>query len=303
VIGIADIAHATGGRWGRHDIACPLCGPFRRSLVNQRRRVMRIWQIEPGFATFHCVRCGEKGHARDRAAPPPNSAALRRAKAEAAERERISSAERLSKARWLWSIRMPKITGTIAEVYLREARGYGGPLPATLGLLPPSGKHGPAMIAAFGMAHEIEAGVIAIADDAVRGVHITRLLPDGSDRERGELAKIMVGHSMGLPIVLAPPNDLLGLAISEGIENGLSAYEVSGLGVWVAGSASRMPTLAEKVPRCIECISIIADADGDGRRFADDLADRLVKIGFPDLRVQVCGDQDVPTNASKVEAA
>jgi hypothetical protein len=66
------------------------------------------------------------------------------------------------------------------------------------------------MLAAFGLAHEVEPGVIAIADDAIRGVHLTRLKPDGSDRERGAMAKIMVGHSTGSPIVLAPPNDGLG---------------------------------------------------------------------------------------------
>jgi hypothetical protein len=41
--------------------------------------------------------------------------------------------------------------------------------------------------------------LIAVADIAVTGVHITRLLPDGSDRERGEQAKIMIGRSIGSP--------------------------------------------------------------------------------------------------------
>jgi len=159
------------------------------------------------------------------------------------------------------------------------------------------------MIAAFGLAHEITPGVIEIAESAVCGVHLTRLLPDGSDRERGEQGKIMVGHSAGWPIALGPTNDLLGLAISEGIETGFSTYEVSGLGVWAAGSASRMPALADKVPRNIECITIIADGDDDGRRFAEELAGKLVEIGFPEVRVQACSDQDVPANAAKMEAA
>jgi DNA primase len=53
------------------------------------------------------------------------------------------------KAAWLWSQRRP-ITGSLAERYLRETRGYLGPMPSTLGFLPPSkpGRH-PAMIAAF----------------------------------------------------------------------------------------------------------------------------------------------------------
>jgi hypothetical protein len=112
-------------------------------------------------------------------------------------------------------------------------------LPATLGFLPARGDHPPAMIAAFGLAHEVEPGVIAITDDAIRGVHLTRLLPDGSDRDRGDQAKIMIGHSKGSHIVLAPPNDLLGMSIAEGIENGIALHETTGLGAWAAGSASR----------------------------------------------------------------
>ena len=35
------------------------------------------------------------------------------------------------------------------------------------------------MIAAFGVPHEPEPGQLVIAEDAVCGVHITRLAPDG----------------------------------------------------------------------------------------------------------------------------
>ena len=48
----------------------------------------------------------------------------------------------------------------------------------------------------------------------------------------------MIGRSSGSPIVLAPANDLLGLVISEGIEDALSLHEASGCGAWAAGSAS-----------------------------------------------------------------
>jgi hypothetical protein len=85
-------------------------------------------------------------------------------------------------ARWLWAKRKP-ISGSIAETYLRSARGYGGRLPETLGFLPGRGDHPPAMIAAFGMAIEPEEpGKLAIGIDAVKGVHLTRLLPDGSGK-------------------------------------------------------------------------------------------------------------------------
>src|SRR5262249_17295898 len=161
-------------------------------------------------------------------------------------------AEQLSKAKWLWS-RRQTVAGTIVETYLREARGYRGSIPATLGFLPADGGYPPSMIAAFGIADEPEPGLVAIHNNKITGIHLTRLKPDASGRERGDKAKIMVGWSMGSPIVLDPPNDLLGLAIVEGIETGLSVFASTGLGVWVAGSAVRMPALAEQIPGFIEC--------------------------------------------------
>ncbi len=141
------------------------------------------------------------------------------------------------------------------------------------------------MITAFGMAHETGNGGVAIRDDAVRGVHLTRLKPDGTDRERGDRAKIMIGHSTGFPIILAPPNDLLGIAISEGIEDGLTAHESTGLGSWAAGSASRMPALAGVIPGYVECVSVVEDDDPDGRRHSAVLADRLCARGIEVRRV------------------
>jgi hypothetical protein len=278
MIGLDVIDRLTGGKLGTFDVPCPECGPFKRSSRNQRKSVLRVYRIEPGFAGYHCARCGEKGAALDRYSPPPDPVKLAKARAEADARARTLKAERLSRARWLWSQRQP-IAGSVAEAYLRSARDYGGPLPATLGFLPARGEHPPAMIAAFGLAHETEPGVIAIRDQAITGVHLTRLRPDGSGKaifdDPDENAKIMLGYSVGSPIVLAPPNDLLGLAITEGIENGLSVHQNTGLGVWVAGAASRMPALATAVPSWIDFTTVVADDDADGRRFSALLADGL----------------------------
>jgi hypothetical protein len=54
----------------------------------------------------------------------------------------------------------------------------------------------------------------------VTGVHLTRLTPDGG-KAPIDPVKIMLGPSAGLPIVLAPANDLLAIDIAEGIEKGL----------------------------------------------------------------------------------
>ena len=66
-------------------------------------------------------------------------------------------------------------------------RGYRSTIPATLQA---SRGYPAALIAAYGVATETVPGGTAIADDAVMGVHITRLLPDGSWRDRGDDAKI-----------------------------------------------------------------------------------------------------------------
>jgi hypothetical protein len=87
------------------------------------------------------------------------------------------------------------------------------------------------MIATISMAHEIEPGTIDIADDAIRGVHLTKLTSDGR-KHPDEPNKITVGYSAGSPIVVAPLNDLLGLVITEGIEDAISVHEATGLGAW-----------------------------------------------------------------------
>jgi len=120
----------------------------------------------------------------------------------------------------------------------------------------------------------------------VVAVHLTRLLPDGSDRERGDKAKIMLGSALGLPIIVAPPNDLLGLTICEGIEDALSVHQMTGLGAWAAGNASRLPALTDAVPDYIECITISEDDDVAGERNAAELAARLRARGFDVARIR-----------------
>ncbi len=289
MINIAIVNELAHGRFGAFDAACPFCGPTKRTAIKQHKSVLRVWRIEPAFATFHCARCGERGFVRDGSSTRrPDLAAIERAKAEAAERERITAAERLSKARWLWSKRKP-IGGTVAEIYLRQARGYTGQIPATLAYLPPRGEHSAGMIAAFGMAIEPQPGELAIADAGVRGVHITRLRGDGSGKAGTDADKIMIGMSIGSPIVVAPPNDLLGLAIAEGIEDTLSAHEATGLGAWAAGSASRLPALADAVPRHIEVVTLLVDDDKDGRRHASALCKRLIVRG-KEVRLGLAGN-------------
>ena len=158
-----------------------------------------------------------------------------------------------AKARWFWGQRRP-IAGTIAEIYLRTARGYRGVIPPTLAFLPGAG-HEPALIAAFGVATEPECGKLAIADVDVMAVQLVKLKPDGIGKADVEHQKIIVGKgALGSPIVLAPPNDLLGLAIAEGIEDALSIHAATGLGAWASGGAGRARRSRRRCPTtCTSC--------------------------------------------------
>jgi Toprim domain len=241
--------------------------------------VLRIWRIASTFATYRCARCDIHGYAREHGAAAPESVELGKAKLKAERFAAAIAESRRKKARWLWDIRRP-IAGTPASQYLREVRHYAGPLPETLGFLPGRGHYPPAMIAAFGMPTEVEPGVISILPSAVQAVHVTRLLPDGSGKAGTDNDKIMIGTPRGAPIVLASPNDLNGLAITEGIEDALSLHEATGLGVWAAGSASMLPALAAVIPSYIDLVTIVSDPDQDGQRFARQLKAGLTERGI-----------------------
>ncbi len=173
-----------------------------------------------------------------------------------AERER-------AKARWLWHCRQP-IAGTAAEVYVRKAIGYDGMIPATIGFLPERDGYEPVLIAALGMTAEPEPRVLAIGDDAVVAVQVIKLCADGSGMANVAPNKIIVGRgALGSPIVIAPSNDGLGIAITNTIEDALSIHEETGLGALCGGGAIRLPSLASAVPDYVGCVTIIADRNPD----------------------------------------
>jgi len=210
-------------------------------------------------------------------------------KADLDRRDQEYKARQLSKAHYFWRISIP-IQGTIAECYLREARAIRRRLPQTLRFLPATkdGYH-PAMIGAYGFPNEPEPGTLSIEASKIKGVQLTLLGPDGSGKAKtGDgKSKITIGESIGTPVVVASPNDLLGLAIAEGIEDALSTHESMGVGAWSAGGCSRMPTLAVSVPEYIEFVIIAADADPDGLKYARLLNQNLSQRGVDNKVVVV----------------
>lgn len=272
-LSIVELTDLTHRQTGIVDVPCPLCGPGRISPSNRDRKVLRIWKQAGKSAGYHCVRCGARGRMQEAGLSTASSAPTN-----ASTLASVSTAEsRARRARHLWHLGIP-VEGPV-EQYLRNTRAFGGLIPATIRQLPAQGVHGPAMVAAFGLAGEQEPSVVSIASSRVRAIHITRLKADGSGKD-GANAKLMIGPVKGSPIVLSHPNDSLGLAVVEGIESGLSLVEATGLGVWVAGSAGMMPALAERVPHWIDCVSIVADPDPAGRDGAAGLAAGLKERGL-----------------------
>ena len=271
-----DVVTLTGGRFGKFDVPCPFCSPNR----NGKRRVLRIWRSAEDFATFKCVRCGEKGFVRSDKPAERQQEPRRRPLEPDTEKDTVAT------ARYLWGLRQRITPYTPPFRYLRDVRAYGGPIPATLAYLPPrQAKHHHAMIAAVAFASEPEPGVLAVG--AIKAVHLTKLERDGSkakikDADGEEMSsKILLGKgSAGTPVVLAPPNDLLGLFITEGIENALTLHEITGCGAWAAGSANRLPALAAAVPDCIDCVTVAADPDDVGMKTTDTLVAALLARGL-----------------------
>jgi hypothetical protein len=283
-VSLGDIAHERGftfDRTGNHVGPCPRCGGRDRFSISIRKGAFLCRQCMPkgGGGAISLVMlldgCGFRDAVEtligERSAPV-NFPKLRKLDAgvQSADHDRRQH----SKAAWLWSRRKP-ITGTIAEVYLRQARKITCRLPPTLGFLPSRrpDQH-PAMIAAFGFCDEVEPGVLVAPRD-VQAVHLTLLKPDGSGKAEVEPNKIMIGSPGCSPIVLAPPNDLLGLAICEGVEDALTAHEATGLGAWAAGSAGRMAALADVIPDYIEALTVYAHGDKAGQHGARALAAAL----------------------------
>ena len=163
----------------------------------------------------------------------------------------------------LWSKSLPA-KGTPVEVYLRS-RGISISSPGTIRYLPQafhtsSGQYFPAMLARV---------------DHVRysqpiGVHRTFLKPDGSGKALVEANKMMLGKVQGGSVHLADPTDML--AITEGIETGLSVQQATGIPTWAALSCGGMRNLVLPIP--IQNVLIFADADQPGLRAAYDAAER-----------------------------
>jgi len=187
----------------------------------------------------------DDGHARS--AVPPASSAHR--DAAIAMFQRSQSAE-----------------ATVVETYLR-ARGYHGIIPTTLQYV--RGKH-----PSDGAIHPIMLGLAYRWDCSGSfefvGVHRTFLAPDGTGKAALDPNKMSLGNIRGAAIALGPIATKL--AVSEGIETGLSFMQATGIPTWAALSAGGLQTLI--LPPEVREVLIAADPDPVGLKAARVAAQR-----------------------------
>jgi hypothetical protein len=175
----------------------------------------------------------------------------------------------VNNARHIWH-EAGAIAGSIAEIYLRRARGLRlATWPADLRFHPACPRGADRLPA-----------LVAVMRDPVTGagcgVHRTFLLPDGSDRLRDAMGKAMLGRA-GV-VMLTPSADVtMGLHLAEGVESTLAALALGVAPAWAATSAggiARFPVLPG-----IEALTILADADGPGLAAAEACAIRWRAAG------------------------
>jgi hypothetical protein len=272
---------------------CPRCGGTDGFSINLKKQVFNCRRGSTGGDVIALVRhldgVGYLDAIALLAGPAPQRTVCSIPKQRYQAVKNNEEKDNASKAAWLWNNRRPIAEDCPAGLYLRKTRGYGGPIPSTIGYLPANGKHPPAMIAAFGFCEEPEPPGVIDPPAEVTGVHITRLAQDGG-KAPIDPVKIMLGPSAGLPIVLAPANDLLAIDIAEGIEKGLLIQADTGAGMWAAGSAGNMPKIAAALPHYAECVTIWADRDETGLRLAREAA-RIIQARKIEARIKGIPDE------------
>jgi putative DNA primase/helicase len=168
--------------------------------------------------------------------------------------------------------------GTVVETYLR-ARGYRGSVPISLRYV--TGKH-----PSDQQWHPIMLAEAVRADDPPKivGVHRTFLLKDGSGKALLEPVKMSLGDLREAGVPLAPLGPKV--AVSEGIETGLSVQQATGIPTYAALSTAGMKTLL--LPAGVREVLIAADPDPPGTKAAEAAArrwhaeGRIVRIAKPE---------------------
>jgi hypothetical protein len=214
---------------------------------------------------------GFLGMPAERTGKPAGAPRAARAPERQAMPEAAPDPSRTTLPRHVWCEAVP-IAGTIAETYLRDARGIRLPTWPTDLRFHPCCRRGSDRLPAL----------LAVMRDPVTGdgVGVQRIFlrADGSDRLRDRMGKAMLGNA-GV-VMLSPFVEVThGLHIAEGVESTLSALAIGLAPAWAAGSAGAIAGFP--VLPGIECLTILADNDvkGGGLAAAEACAARWCDAG------------------------
>ena len=195
-----------------------------------------------------------------------------------AERQRRAEAERRAQderedrahveyARQMWRRAIPA-SGTPVERYLR-GRGITIPIPPSIRYLA-AAKHTPT-----GLILPAMIGGVQGVNGTMIGVHRTFLRRDGTGKAGVRTPRMCLGPIAGGAVRLAKANGRL--AVSEGIETGLSILQATGVSTWAALSAPNMANVI--LPPDIRDVILGPDGDEAGATGAQKAAKRFVDEG------------------------
>jgi putative DNA primase/helicase len=129
------------------------------------------------------------------------------------------------------------------------------------------------------------AAAVVSGNPNILGVHRTFLLEDGSRKTSLRPQKMSLGEVRGASVPLAHASLGPRVAVSEGIETGLSVLQATGIPTLAALSAAGMQTLV--LPAGVQEVFIAADLDSVGMNAAEAAArrwhaeGRIVRIAKP----------------------
>jgi hypothetical protein len=266
-----DTTQSLGGKWyGRYGVAaCPVCQLQRTKGQN----ALTLADGRNGRLVLDCKKSGcafldilAAAGLRSGEYTPPDAATLAQREAE----QRADDEKRAAQAKRLWDEAQP-IAGTLAEIYLRKARGITCSLPPVL-RFHPEAWHG-------STAKRHPALVAFVSGGGGVSVHRTYLRADGLGKAAIDPAKMMLGATAGGAVRLTQGHGTL--VVAEGIETAFSL--ASGLlrcpaTVWAALSTSGIRGL--RLPDHPARLTIAPDGDAPGREAANALAERAHALGW-----------------------
>jgi putative DNA primase/helicase len=266
-VNLAAAAHALGGEVSNGQVLCPGPGHSRRDRSLATRFFGDDFVVH-SFAGDDPIVCRDYVRERLRLRTwEPSRAGVERGGQRPTSSNCKSDAEsNFRRAMLIWQDCRPA-TGTGVQRYLRN-RGIDIVIPPTIRFHPrlkyAKGDFWPAIVA-----------IVTDVNDKPIGIHRTFLEPDTWIKAPVERPKMMLGHSGGGSVRLRTLGDRI--AVSEGIETGLTALYADGRPVWAALSACGIKSL--ELPPNIREIVVLADPGVAGESAARAASRRWLKEG------------------------